>query len=88
MYRVLLESLLGLERTGDHLKIHALLPRTWNSFTINYRFRGTMYHITVRRTSNGECNQLDGVDLCDGGVALVDDQRDHSVLIFRQDPIA
>jgi cellobiose phosphorylase len=34
MYRLLLESLLGLTRTATHLKLEPRMPQDWNSFSL------------------------------------------------------
>nr|WP_165930910.1 glucoamylase family protein [Paralcaligenes ureilyticus] len=47
MYRLILESLLGLRVEVDQLSFVPCLPPGWNTFTLHYRYRSTMYHITV-----------------------------------------
>ncbi|MBC7575390.1 MAG: cyclic beta 1-2 glucan synthetase [Herminiimonas sp.] len=47
MYRLILESLLGLELAVDRLTFTPCLPADWPQFTLSYRFRETVYEITV-----------------------------------------
>jgi cellobiose phosphorylase len=71
MYRLTVETLLGLQLEVDQLRITPCIPAHWPSYKIHYRYRETVYHITV--TSMGEKPEhvsrvtLDGVAL-DGAV--------------------
>jgi cellobiose phosphorylase len=49
MYRLTVESLLGLNLEVDHLRIAPCIPAHWQSYKIHYRYRETLYHITVKR---------------------------------------
>jgi cellobiose phosphorylase len=49
MYRLILESLLGLTRTATHLKLEPRMPPEWSSFTLTYRHADTSYEIRVVR---------------------------------------
>nr|MBA3755715.1 cyclic beta 1-2 glucan synthetase [Nitrosomonas sp.] len=48
MYRLTIETLLGLQLEVDHLRITPCIPDHWKSYNIHYRFRETLYHITVK----------------------------------------
>jgi cyclic beta-1,2-glucan synthetase len=50
MYRLIVESLLGLKLEGNRLRFVPCLPRDWKTFKVHYRFRETLYHITVRQS--------------------------------------
>src|SRR5205807_1777968 len=41
MYRLLLETLLGLQLEGDRLRLNPRMPKTWTKFAIHYRYRET-----------------------------------------------
>jgi cellobiose phosphorylase len=91
MYRLIVESLLGLRREGDRLHLLPCLPPAWPEVAIQYRYRGTTYHITVRQgldsvleAGAGVGIGLDGVDQPEGAIVLVDDHRDHRVEIRLQ----
>ena len=82
MYRLSVETLLGLQRVGDQLRIAPCIPNHWPSFIIHYRYRETVYHIIVKRV--GEETAHVSRIMLDGGVVedlipLLDDHREHKV---------
>ncbi|MHB1359659.1 MAG: GH36-type glycosyl hydrolase domain-containing protein [Rhodocyclaceae bacterium] len=86
MYRLVLESLLGLRLVGSKLHFAPCLPADWQAFKIHYRYRETVYHIAVLQTRAGAAAAcgvasvtLDGVEQSDRTVSLADDHREHSV---------
>ena len=88
MYRLLLESLLGLRLEGERLHCAPCLPADWPGFTMTYRYRTTVYHITVTQVHGapegpGATGNLtvDGVARSDGVIPLVDDQGEHQVVV-------
>ena len=82
MYRLLLESLLGLRLEGERLHCAPCLPADWPGFTMTYRYRATVYHIAVTLLEDGAGSLIvDGVARSDGVIPLVDDQGDHKVVV-------
>jgi cellobiose phosphorylase len=82
MYRLIVESLLGLRLEGDRLSIAPLLPADWKGFTVHYRYRETVYHIAVVRTQGVDGATgvtVDGIPQQDTAIRLVDDYREHAV---------
>jgi cellobiose phosphorylase len=82
MYRLIVESLLGLKLEADKLGVVPCLPADWKGFTLHYRYRETIYHITVLQTRAGDgetCVTVDGVEQPDKAISLVDDGQEHSV---------
>jgi len=82
MYRLIVESLIGLHLEVDQLRITPCLPANWTHFKIHYRYRETFYHITVQVHGADAAVAhltLDGAKLPDDFVTLVDDGRDHTV---------
>lgn len=83
MYRLAVETLLGLQLEVDHLRIAPCIPAHWESYKIHYRYRETVYHITVQRV--GEQSEqvilvtVDGVERPDNIIPLIDDRQDHAV---------
>jgi len=79
MYRLMVESLLGLRLEADHLRFAPCLPAEWEGFTMHYRHRETVYHITVTRTPAGSGMRvsLDGARQADGRIPLTDDHKEH-----------
>ena len=82
MYRLIVESLLGLMLEKDKLRFAPCLPADWKSFKVHYRYRETVYHIAVRQTHTGNGDTrvtVDGVLQHDQAITLVDDRKEHSV---------
>lgn len=89
-YRLILESLLGLTRHADQLKIAPCMPASWSTYAINYRFGSSNYHIIINQISPtaeliGTGMTLDGKVLPPPYIPLLDDQQNHEVVFtFRQ----
>src|SRR3546814_8534036 len=49
MYRLVLESLLGLRLEGDTMRLSPCIPAGWPGYRVRYRFRDTVYRINVRQ---------------------------------------
>jgi cellobiose phosphorylase len=83
MYTLILESLLGLRLEKDKLRFAPCLPADWESFKVHYRYRETVYHITVFQEGDGGATgvTVDGVGQPDNAIPLLDDLREHSVEI-------
>jgi cellobiose phosphorylase len=85
LYRLIVESLLGVNRESDRLHIRPCMPEEWKTYSLSYRFGKTDYRISVVRTSEAGAAEirttLDGVLLSEPGIPLVDDQREHIVEI-------
>ena len=83
MYRLIIESVLGLKLEVDKLTFNPCIPAEWEHFTIHYRYRETVYHITIRQPAPaGEFHgTVDNVEGLDRPVPLVDDRREHVVEI-------
>jgi cellobiose phosphorylase len=83
MYRLLIETLLGVNLEGDQLRLAPCLPKSWTTYKIHYRYRQTVYHITITRLVAGsnDANQLslDGKELAAKMLPLVDDRHEHMV---------
>ena len=84
MYRLIIESLLGLHLDVDKLRFNPRPPRAWPSFKMHYRYRETTYHITVKCNGQGTTIQsllVDGIEQAEHFVRLVDDRSNHQVEI-------
>jgi cellobiose phosphorylase len=82
MYRLIVESLLGLRLEVDKLRFTPCLPADWEGFKVHYRYRETVYHIAVLQTPAGAGEmqvRVDGVEQDDKAIPLVDDHKEHSV---------
>ncbi|HUH30160.1 MAG TPA: glycosyl hydrolase family 65 protein, partial [Rhodanobacter sp.] len=83
MYRLIVESLLGLRLETMHLRFAPVLPPQWDGFAMDYRYRDTLYRINVEQVDAGSASRvsLDGVVQTDGRIALIDDGVEHGVEI-------
>ncbi len=87
MLRFMLESLLGLTVEADQLRMTPCCPEDWPTFQLNYRYRETPYRIEVRQTRSaipGTGWTLDGTPCPAPAVTLVDDRREHMVIVRLQ----
>jgi cyclic beta-1,2-glucan glucanotransferase len=88
-YRLIVESLLGLRLEVDKLHVAPCLPMDWKGFTLHYRYRETLYHITVLQVSAGDCETrvtVNGVEQHDKAIPLVNDREEHTVEVKIQAP--
>jgi cellobiose phosphorylase len=84
LYRLVLESLLGLALDVDKLRFLPCLPEKWDAFKVHYRYRETTYHISVGRSPAraGKMQvSIDGNPQTEDYIPLIDDRQDHTVEI-------
>jgi cellobiose phosphorylase len=82
MYRLIVESLLGLQLDVDKLHFTPCLPADWPGFTMHYRYRETVYHISVLKSvseTGAKQITMDGKELNDAAIPLADDHKEHWV---------
>jgi cellobiose phosphorylase len=84
MYRLIVESLLGLTLETNKLSFTPCLPPEWDGFTVHYRFRETVYHIKARQRGAEEATTvvLDGVVIEGKEIPLFDDRKVHFVEVM------
>jgi cellobiose phosphorylase len=96
MYRLSIETLLGVQLEVDHLTITPCVPAHWDTYKIHYRYRDTLYHITMQRiTDNSEQVtevKVDGVTIpkasvnervhSKNSIPLVNDHQEHHVTVY------
>lgn len=83
MYRLSVEALLGLHRTGQSLRIDPCIPQHWPGFDLTYRWGKTVYHIRVDNSAH-VCRGIrrlavDGESQSCTKFALQDDGQEHHV---------
>jgi cyclic beta-1,2-glucan synthetase len=80
-----LETLLGLHKRGNRLRIDPRIPGNWPGFTITWRQGAATYRITVENAQAVEAGvvrvELDGQQVADGEIELSDDGRAHQVRV-------
>jgi cyclic beta-1,2-glucan synthetase len=82
MYRLIVETLLGLNLEVDHLRLRPRIPSGWKSYKIHYRYRQTLYHITINNQGDPAGMMeiiVDKQPRSDGIVPLTDDHQEHQV---------
>jgi len=65
------------------------LPEHWEAIKIHYRYRETVYHITIVQTPAGDSSKrsellvtVDGVEQDGKAIPLVDDHVEHTVEVY------
>ena len=66
MYRIWIEEVLGFRLRGNKLTIDPVLPDDWPGFEMTYRYRSTLFEISVRRRE-GEKFVTSPIQLVDDG---------------------
>jgi len=85
MYRAGLEAILGLRRKGATFEMDPCIPASWPGYSIEWRFKGTLYRIQVVNPE-GRCYrvakaELDGAVVNARAIPLLDDGGTHDVKI-------
>jgi cyclic beta-1,2-glucan synthetase len=90
MYRLGIESILGLQLRGESFRVVPCVPASWPHYRMRFRHRSTTYEIEVenphRRNRGVEKIELDGVVLEEAGIALEDDGQVHRVRVVMGEP--
>jgi len=85
LYRVGLEAILGFRLERDTLVLSPRVPRDWSMFSIEYRYGGSTYSITVHEPAAAGAGNaqlsVDGVTFEGNSIRLVDDGRRHEVVV-------
>ncbi len=84
MYRLIVESLVGLRLDTDKLSFAPCLPSQWKEFQVHYRYRETFYHIQIHNHGIDSAERrivVDGIELSDAFITMVDDRQDHNVIV-------
>jgi cyclic beta-1,2-glucan synthetase len=90
MYRLGLESILGLRRRGDHLVVAPCVPASWSGFVVRWRNGESRYEVTVENP--GHRNRgvaeawLDGARVDAGAVPLSADAGVHQLRVVMGEP--
>ncbi len=79
------QYILGIRPDYDGLIIDPCIPKAWKEFTATRRFRGAVYHITVRNPSGiskgVRCVSVDGMPVHGNKVPVDGECKEHSVLV-------
>jgi cellobiose phosphorylase len=80
MYRLTVETLLGIYLENDHLRISPCVPPHWQSYKIHYRYRDTLYHISINCKVVPSGSML-AVPKSEYLIPVVDDRQEHHIEI-------
>jgi len=88
-YRLIIESLLGIKRTGNQLSIEPCIPKAWTTYAMDYHLGKTIYHILVNqhhyeghgKTAQKQVWILDGKSQSEEYLSCMDDGKDHQVYV-------
>ena len=97
MYRLIIESLLGIDQRADRWRIQPCLPHHWSHVELHFRYRETVYHVRIESNVDDSSEQsgsppqrltqlvLDGTTIAEDFITLVDDRRPHEILVIHRD---
>ncbi|WP_386362112.1 GH36-type glycosyl hydrolase domain-containing protein [Xanthomonas campestris] len=82
MYRLLTESLLGLQRRGTRLQITPCIPAAWPGYQLRYRYGTSTYVIDITQRKGGDARlEVDGIPQAALAFTLIDDGAVHAVAL-------
>lgn len=80
LYRLMTETLLGIKLlNGNQLHFTPMLPDDWDGFSVDYRFKKTLYKMTVSHVQDEGGLWVDDVRLAENVIVLQDDGQIHQV---------
>ncbi len=79
MYRLIIESVFGLDLKVNKLYFKPCIPEDWEYFKVHYRFRETVYHMDFHQIKPGGDIHVavDGAEQPDPSITLTDDRLEH-----------
>jgi cellobiose phosphorylase len=84
LYRVGIESIVGLRREGNKVRFQPRVPNEWNEYTVRYRFGRSLYTIQLQRAKPDEdaSVRVDEAVQESGTISLIDDGAPHEVKVI------
>ncbi len=84
MYQFIIDSMLGLQLLGDRLQFIPCFPREWEFVKVDYRYKTTLYKITIYQNPPVTATasyKMDGLEGKGDSITLIDDGKEHEVEI-------
>ncbi|MBN1438670.1 MAG: hypothetical protein JW929_04595 [Anaerolineales bacterium] len=85
LYRLGLEGILGLRRSGRVLQMEPCIPKAWRGFSIRCRFGRTILRIEVQNPDGASCGvrsvSYDGQIMMTKEIPLPDDGKEHRAVV-------
>ena len=78
-YKVGVESILGIKKYGDKLKINPKIPIAWDGYKAVYNYKDTTYNIEVKKSTK-DIIELDGKKV-NSNISLVNDKKEHLIIV-------
>jgi cellobiose phosphorylase len=86
MYISATQYILGLKKSGDNLTLSPCIPKKWSGYSINYKYKTSLYEIKVKNNKNSSSGVkrvvMDRKPLKDRNIPLSDDGKKHYVEVF------
>ncbi len=81
MYRLIVESFLGMQKKSEQLTFSPCIPKEWDAFKIHYVYKTSTYNIAVTQQNNLKemIVTVDEVEQKDKAIHLMDDGKVHTV---------
>jgi cellobiose phosphorylase len=90
MYQAAIEAVLGFRLRGATFSLDPCVPSAWTGYSLVWTRGGTRYHITVSNPNHANRGAatavLDGVPVDPHDIPIVDDDKEHRVLIVMSTP--
>ena len=92
MYQVAVGWILGVKVMGRHFTVAPCIPKSWDEFSITYRYKSTTYEIIVLNPDGVETGvaeiRLNGTSLTEKLIPLRDDGSSHRVMVIMGEEVA
>ena len=80
LYKAGIEYILGLKIENKELRIEPVIPKDWEGFSIQYKYKSSIYNIKYENKGNEEKKvYLNGEEMQDGKIRLLDDGKVYNV---------
>lgn len=79
-YRVGVQDILGIKKSGEHLKVDPKIPIAWDGYKAVYNYLDTTYNIEVTKGKKDEL-KLDGKAQISNTIDLVNDSKTHEIKV-------
>ena len=80
-YKVGVQSILGIKKLGNKLKIDPKIPIAWDGYKAVYTYQNTKYNIEVIKDTKSKV-VFDGKEIISSTINLQDDKKEHTVTVY------
>lgn len=89
MYKAGIEEILGFKKNGETLIIDPCIPKGWQQYSLNYKYKNTVYNININNphgvNKGVEKISVDGQFSAGNQFDLVDDGQVHLVEVIMEE---